>query len=72
MLQEAWFAAAVGIAVAGVSALIAWFALRWSALSILMVSPIRYRSFKRVDVTDPSYGGDALLARCAAKTRPCS
>ena len=31
MLQEAWVAAAVGIAVAGVSALIAWFALRWSA-----------------------------------------
>ncbi len=30
-MQEAWVAAVAGIAVAGVSAMIAWLALRWSA-----------------------------------------
>lgn len=30
-MQEAWVAAVAGIAVAGVSAMIAWFGLRWSA-----------------------------------------
>jgi len=30
-LQQVWVAVATGIAVAGVSALIAWFGLRWSA-----------------------------------------
>jgi len=30
MLQDAWIAAAAGVAVAGVSALIAWAGLRWS------------------------------------------
>ncbi|MDA0335246.1 MAG: hypothetical protein O2782_08795 [bacterium] len=30
MLQDAWIAAAVGVAVAGTSALIAWAGLRWS------------------------------------------
>ncbi len=31
MLQQAWIAVVTGVAVAGVSALIAWFGLRWSA-----------------------------------------